>query len=60
MSESRGDLVGALARVRRARPYRSEGTVTRAVGLAVESEGPPASIGEECLLLAPEGRLLKD
>jgi FliI/YscN family ATPase len=58
MNGALGDLRGALARVCRSRPYRPEGKVLRVVGLAVESEGPPASIGEECLLLDPEGAVL--
>ena len=58
MSTAHPDLDGALARVRQARPYRAEGIVRRVVGLAVESEGPPTSIGEECHLLGADGRVL--
>jgi len=52
------DLDDALTRVRRTRAYRAEGTVLRVVGLAVESEGPPARVGEECVLLDADGEML--
>ena len=58
MSRTAAELEGALARVGRARPFRAEGVVRRAVGLAVESDGPPASLGEECLLLGADGETL--
>ena len=49
------DLEGAPERIRRAQMFRSEGVVLRVVGLAVESQGPASAVGEECLLLSPEG-----
>ena len=52
------DLEGATERVRVARAYRAQGVVVRAIGLAVESEGPPCAIGEECLVLDADGNLL--
>ncbi len=51
-------LTVALRRVARAQMFRTEGTVTRVAGLAVESSGPACSIGEECLLLAADGTVL--
>jgi FliI/YscN family ATPase len=58
VSGSTCGLEGALTRVRRAQVYRPEGVVLRVVGLAVESQGPPCSVGEECLLLAADGSVL--
>ncbi len=58
MTHAGVDLPGAPGRIRRTQAYRSEGVVLRAVGLAVESEGPAAALGEECLLLAPSGSVL--
>ncbi|HEU4402295.1 MAG TPA: FliI/YscN family ATPase [Candidatus Polarisedimenticolia bacterium] len=52
------DLEGTLSRIRAARAHRLEGVVVRVIGLAVESQGPPCAIGEECLLLAADGALL--
>jgi FliI/YscN family ATPase len=52
------ELREAMARVQRAQLHRCEGVVLRVVGLAVESEGPPSTIGEECLLLAFDGTVL--
>lgn len=52
------DLQAAIRRVREARRIRPQGTVVRVTGLAVESEGPPCSIGEECLLLGADGQPL--
>jgi flagellum-specific ATP synthase len=49
------DLRGAPGRIRRAQVVRSEGVVLRVVGLAVESQGPAAAVGEECLLLGADG-----
>ncbi len=51
-------LTSAAHRVRETLPYRARGSVRRVVGLAVESEGPAAAVGEECLLLDPRGRQL--
>jgi FliI/YscN family ATPase len=48
----------AISRIGRARTIRPEGVVVRVVGLAVESQGPPASVGEECLLLGNDGSTL--
>lgn len=48
----------AQARVSAAVPFRAQGAVRRVVGLAVESDGPAAAVGEECLLLDAAGRLL--
>lgn len=36
--------------VREVQPARAAGAVTRSVGLLLESAGPPAGIGEECLV----------
>ena len=52
------DLELARGRVERTRLVRPEGVVQRVVGLAVESEGPPCSIGEDCLLLDAAGQVL--
>lgn len=51
-------LEGARARIARARVHRSEGIVLRVVGLAVESQGPASTVGEECLLLDVRGEPL--
>lgn len=52
------ELRDAVSRIRRAPVRRAEGIVLRAVGLAVESEGPPCAVGEECLLLGAAGETL--
>jgi flagellum-specific ATP synthase len=39
------------------RPMRAVGHVSRVVGLTIESAGPPASVGEECLLTGRDGRI---
>ena len=51
-------LTSALERVAQAQMFRTEGTVTRVTGLAVESNGPACAVGEECLLLAADGTVL--
>jgi flagellum-specific ATP synthase len=55
MTRAAVDLEGAPARIRHAQVHRSEGVVLRVVGLAVESQGPASAVGEECLLLSPDG-----
>jgi FliI/YscN family ATPase len=52
------ELAELRARVARARIHRCEGAVLRVVGLAVESEGPPCAVGEDCLLLDGDGSVL--
>jgi len=54
----RPQLATALERVKTAQVFRSEGTVTRVAGLAVESNGPSCTVGEECLLLSSSGEVL--
>ncbi len=49
-------LKGAASRIRRSRVHRTEGVVTRVVGLTVESLGPSCAVGEECLLLDHAGK----
>ncbi|ANM32264.1 ATP synthase [Acidobacteria bacterium Mor1] len=51
-------LAPALKRAAEIQPYRATGTVSRVVGLSVESDGPPCSVGEECLLLDTQGKVL--
>ncbi len=51
-------LAGAVERIRAARLCRARGTVRRVIGLAVESDGPPCSLGEECLLVDAHGATL--
>ena len=51
-------MAGAVERLRDTRPYVAEGSVVRVIGLAVESEGPPCTLGEECMLLSPDGQPL--
>lgn len=58
MTPFSADLADAPARIAKAQLFRSEGTVVRAVGLAVESRGPACALGEECLLLAADGSVL--
>lgn len=58
MKSADGELRGVLARLQEVRAHRAEGTVVRATGLTVESTGPASTVGEECLLLAPDGSLL--
>ncbi len=58
MSAAGRDLIGAISRVREVQPYRAEGVVLRVVGLAVESEGPPCAIGDECLVMSADGSVL--
>ena len=52
----RADLSRFLDAVGSIRPVRSVGRVTRVVGLTIESQGPAASVGEECLLTGRNGR----
>ncbi len=58
MSAAVRDLTGAISRVRETQPFRAEGVVLRVVGLAVESEGPPCAIGDECLVMGADGSVL--
>lgn len=48
----------ALRAVDEARLHRLEGRVTRIVGLAVESRGPAAAIGEECEIRDADDRTI--
>ncbi len=52
------DVPGMLRRLEAVPLHRSAGTVRRVIGLAVESDGPPCAIGDECMLLGADGRLL--
>ena len=49
------DLSAAFAAVEAASPFRRTGRVRQVVGLAVESTGPSARIGEVCSLHAAGG-----
>jgi len=55
-------LAAALRRLRERtetiNPVRAEGVVTDFVGLVIESEGPPVSVGELCEAVLPGGRRL--
>ncbi len=57
MNDLGARIEAARARLREARLFRAEGRVVRVAGLAVESQGPPAAVGEACLLLYPDGKL---
>lgn len=48
-------LAGWRHRVAETDPIRFEGTVVQVVGLVLETEGPPARMGEVCLVDAGEG-----
>lgn len=52
------EIAQASLRVREARTWRASGVVSRVVGLAVESTGPPCSVGEECRIVDRDGTLL--
>ena len=54
------DLENVAARLQRARLLRSEGVVLRVVGLAVESQGPACSVGEDCLQLHDDPSAVED
>lgn len=43
------------SRIERRRPFRIEGAVRRVTGVAVESQGPPGSVGDACELISPDG-----
>jgi FliI/YscN family ATPase len=58
MSHRTAQIDGAVGRLRQAQLHKSEGSVTRVVGLAVESKGPVSSLGEECLLLRADGSVV--
>lgn len=62
MPESSG-LATALRqmreRVETINPIRAEGVVTDFVGLVIESDGPPVSVGEICEAALPDGRRLQ-
>ncbi|PRO65230.1 flagellar protein export ATPase FliI [Alkalicoccus urumqiensis] len=50
------ELSTLIPYVDRVKPYRQYGRVTEAVGLMIESEGPPASVGELCSIFTAGGR----
>jgi len=45
--------------LKRLDPIRAEGTVTKVVGLLIESEGPPAALGDFCEILAGDGNVVR-
>ena len=45
--------------LKRLDPIRAEGTVTKIVGLLIESEGPPAALGDFCEIRAGEGNTVR-
>ena len=45
--------------LKRLDPIRAEGTVTKVVGLLIESEGPPAALGDFCEILAGDGNMVR-
>lgn len=53
----REELAGARERVLGEPLVRRSGRVTRALGLAIESRGPRAAVGESCRFETPEGAL---
>jgi flagellum-specific ATP synthase len=52
------ELDEARARLEHLEPFRRSGRVSRAVGIAIESHGPRAAVGEECRLESATGELL--
>lgn len=48
-------LAGYLCALSSVEPIKTTGSVTRAVGLVIESKGPPVSVGELCYLKGREG-----
>ncbi len=48
-------LAAHLRRLASVEPIKSVGAVTRAVGLVIESKGPPVAVGELCYLKGREG-----
>ena len=56
MSAETSVLARYFARLGRAQPWRWNGRVLESVGQTVESEGPPASVGECCEIFDQEGR----
>jgi len=58
IDELRRHVRDAARRASSAELHRRAGRVTRAVGLAVESAGPTAAVGEECRLERGDGELL--
>jgi flagellum-specific ATP synthase len=48
-------LAGYFQRLERMDTFKSKGTVRRAVGLVIESQGPAVSVGELCYLEGREG-----
>lgn len=63
MPEAAGAVAQALRRMRDrvelSNPIRAEGEVTDFVGLVIESDGPPVSVGELCEATLPSGRRLQ-
>ena len=55
MSGLAGYLDGVRSRIDGAACFRLEGRVSRVTGVAVESIGPPGSVGDACELIAPNG-----
>ena len=50
------DLSPYIRAVASIRPIRAVGSVSRVVGLTIESDGPASSVGEECLITDQSGR----
>ena len=59
MNAEKLDLSAYRTRLRHVNPIKTVGSVKRAVGLVVESQGPPVSIGELCEIIGEEnGRVI--
>jgi len=56
-SSLREALQAKIARVQSINPVRASGVVTDVAGLVVESQGPPASMGDLCEIETPSGRV---
>ena len=57
MLSLRESLAIKAGRVAGLQPVRAEGVVTDFVGLVIESEGPPASVGDLCAVETPSGSI---
>ncbi len=54
MDDQQIDLEGYFHRLRQMNPIKTVGSVKRAVGLVVESQGPPVSVGELCEIVGKD------
>ena len=55
MDEDRLNLDPYFSKLRHMNPIKTVGAVQRAVGLVLESQGPPAAIGELCEIVGKGG-----